>query len=102
MVRTPDAATQLMQLRQAETVGAVHDNGISAGHINAGFNNCSAQQHIETLVVKIAHHRFQFTLRHLAVRYAYARFRQQLTQLFQHIGNRIHFVVQEINLAAAL
>jgi len=76
VVRTADAAAQLVQLREAEAVGTVHDDSVGRGHIDAGFNNRGAQQHVESLVVKIAHYRFQIALVHLSVCHADARFRQ--------------------------
>ena len=39
MVRTPDAAAQLVQLRQTETVGAIHDDGVDGGYVDAGFDD---------------------------------------------------------------
>ena len=64
-----------MQLRQTETVCAMHDDRVGAGHINAGLNNGGAQQHIEALLVKIAHDCFQIAFGHLAVSHPDARFR---------------------------
>ena len=102
MVRASDAAAQLVQLRQAEAVGTVHQDGVGGRHIDAGLDDRGAQQHIETLLVKVAHHRFEFALVHLPVRDADARLGQQRGQLLRHIGDGLHLVVQEINLPAAL
>jgi hypothetical protein len=75
MVRAADAAAQLVQLRQAELVGAVHDDGVGGWHVDAGFDDGRAQQQIEALVREVAHHMFQFAFRHLAVGDFDARFR---------------------------
>ena len=74
MMRASDATAQLMQLSQTETVGAVHDDGVDGGYVDAGFDDGGAQQHIETLLIKIAHYLLQITLAHLPVRDANACF----------------------------
>ena len=102
MVRAADPPAQLMQLGQAKLIGAIHDDGVSTGHVNSGFNNRGTQQHVKTLVVKVAHHMLQLTFAHLAMGDADARLRQKLLQFFQHVLDSVDFVVQEINLAAAL
>jgi hypothetical protein len=101
VVRTADAAAQLVQLRQAELVGAVHDDGVGGRHVDAGFDDRGAQQDVEALGDEVAHH-FPVALVHLAVRHADARFRQQLGQHGQAVLDGFHFVVQEVDLAAAL
>ena len=42
MVRSADAAAQLMELRETEFVGTLNDDRIGRRHINAGFNNRGA------------------------------------------------------------
>ncbi|MNF07069.1 hypothetical protein D3C80_2071640 [compost metagenome] len=56
MVRTPDAATQLMQLRQTKVIGPFDDDGIRRRDIDTGFDDGGTHQHVETLVVEIVHH----------------------------------------------
>jgi hypothetical protein len=73
MMRTPDAATQLVELGQAEMVGPLDDNGVGGRNIDAGFDNRGADQHVETLVVEVVHHAFQLALAHLAVADGHAR-----------------------------
>ncbi len=102
MMRAPDPPAQLVQLRQAEAIRPRHDDGVGSGHVDASFDNRGAQQHVEALLVKIAHHRLQFALAHLAVGDADARLRQQFLQLFQGVMNGLHLVVQVIHLPAAL
>ncbi len=62
MVRTPDAAAQLVQLGEAEAVGAVDQDGVRARHVDAGFDDRRAHQHVEALAVEIQHHLFEFAL----------------------------------------
>jgi len=67
---------QLVQLCQTKFIGARNHNGVGSGHINTGFNDGGAQQNVVALRHKIAHHFFQITLGHLAVRHGNACFRQ--------------------------
>ncbi|OIQ74453.1 hypothetical protein GALL_438910 [mine drainage metagenome] len=90
-----------MQLRQAEAVGAVHDDGVGGGHVDAGLDDGGAQQQVEALVVEVAHHVFQFAFAQLAVGDADVRFRQHFFQPVAHEVDALHLVVQEIHLAAA-
>ena len=43
MMAAAHATTQLVQLRQAEFVGAAHDDGVGGGHVNAGLDDGRAQ-----------------------------------------------------------
>ena len=67
MVTAPDSAAQLVQLSQAELIGTLDDNGVGARYVDAGFDNGRGDQHVETLVIKVAHHLFQFALTQLAM-----------------------------------
>ena len=102
MMRAADATAQLVQLREPEHVGAVDDDGVGGGHVDAGFDDGRAQQHVEALLVEVAHRVLQLALAHLAVRNADARFGEQRLQLLVHGVDRLDLVVQEVDLAAAL
>jgi len=65
--------TQLVQLGQAKLVSAADDDGVGGRHINAGFNDGGTKQQVVALRHKVAHHRFQLALGHLAVRHCNAR-----------------------------
>ena len=78
MMRAADAAAQLVQLREAEPVGAVDDDRVGARDVDAGFDDRRAHQHVEALPVEIEHHLFELALGHLAVRDAQARFGDEL------------------------
>ncbi len=80
MMRTTDASAQLMQLREAEAVGAIDDDRVRARHVDARFDDRRADQHVEALAVEIEHHLFEFALGHLPVRDADARIGNQLAE----------------------
>ena len=102
MMRAADAAAQLVQLRQAELVGAVDQHGVGGGDVDAGLDDGRAKQQVVALLVEFAHRALEFALAHLAVRHHDARFGQQLGELRVHVLYRLDFVVQEIDLPAAL
>src|SRR5260363_25107 len=101
-MRATDAAAQLVQLREAEFVGAVNQNRIRAWHVNTGFDNRRAYQHIRALRHKIAHHPFERALVHLAVRHQNTRLWQQRFKRFAARIDGFYFIVQKVDLPAAL
>ena len=102
VVRSSDAPAQLVQLREAEPVGAVDDDGIGGRHVNAGLDNGRAEQYVESLVIEVAHHLLQFALAQLPVGDGDARLGQQLDQLLEHVLDSFHLVVEVVHLAAPL
>ena len=102
MVRAADAAAQLVQLRQAEAVGAIDDDRVGGRHVDAALDDRRAKQHVEAPVVEVEHDLFEFAFRHLAVADADAGFGNQLLELLFDATDVLDAVVDEIHLAAAL
>src|SRR5690606_4620188 len=46
VVRTPNPAPQLVQLRQAQLVGTIDDDSVGAGDVDAGFDDGRAHQDV--------------------------------------------------------
>ncbi len=102
VVRAPDAAAQLVQLRQAELVGAIDHYRIRVRVVDAGLDDGRAQQHVGALRGEVAHHPLELALGHLAVRHRDARLGQQARKALAHALDGVDFVVQEVDLPAAL
>ena len=68
VVRTPDAATNLVQLGQTEVVGAVDDQGVRARDIQTRFDDRSRNQHVHFPRHECAHHLLELSFPHLPVR----------------------------------
>ena len=102
MVRAADATTQLVQLRQAEAIGAIDQDGVGIGNVDAGFDDGRAQQQVEALLHEVAHDTLQIAFMQLAMRHRNARFGQQRRQLFALGLDGFHFIVQKEHLTAAL
>ena len=100
-MRAADAASDLVQLRQAQLVGAVDDDGVRRRHVDAAFDDGGAHQDVEALVVEIQHHLFQLFLRHLPVGDFDLCIRHQLPDAVCDSLYGLDFVVKEIDLPAA-
>ena len=101
MVRAADAAAQLVQLRQAQAIGAIDDDGVGRRDIDAALDDRRADQHVELAMVEIEHHLLELALRHLPMADAHFGLRQQLAQVFGHGLDVLDAIVDEIDLAAA-
>jgi hypothetical protein len=102
VVRAPDAAAQLVELGEAELVGAVDDDGVGGRNIDAGLDDGRAQEHVEAALVEIAHDVLELALAHLPVRDVDARLGQELHERRLDGLDSVDVVVQEIDLPAAL
>ena len=76
----PDPAAQLVELRQAEHVGAVHDQRVGGRDVEAGFDDRGRQQHVVLAVVEGVHDVVELAGRHLAMRDADLQLRHRLVQ----------------------
>ena len=66
-LRAPDAAAQLIELREAEHVGAMHDQRVGGGNVEAGLDDRGRQQDVVFAVVERRHDVLDHGRRHLAV-----------------------------------
>ena len=96
------APAQLMQLGQAQLVGAVDDDGVGGGDIDAALDDGGAQQQVEAAVVEVQHDLFQVAFAHLAVADGDAGLGDQLGEFPPHALDGLDLVVQEVHLAAPL
>ena len=101
MVRTPDAAAQLVKLRQAKVIRTFNDDGVRRRNVDPGFDDGGTHQHVKALMVEVVHHPFQLALAHLPVTDSNARFRHQLRQPVGRFLDVFHVVVQVIDLTPA-
>ena len=62
LTSTTDAATQLMQLAQAEAVGMVDDQRVGVGDIKAGFDDGGAYQHVDVAMPEVADYAVELLL----------------------------------------
>ena len=55
-----DAAADLVELGEAEIVGAMHHQRVGVRNVEAGFDDGGGEQHIEFPVIETGHDIFQF------------------------------------------
>src|SRR3546814_9416268 len=92
MMRAADATAQLVQLREAEMLGAIDQNRVGARYVDAGLDDRGADQDVEALVIEVEHHLFEFALAHLAVRKTHASRSEEHTSELQSLM-RISYAV---------
>ena len=100
MVRTADTPAHLIELRKAETICIVNDDGIGIGHIEPVLDNARGKQDIIIALIEIHHDMLEHFFRHLPVSRLDARIRHQSLQMVAHAVNGIDAIVDEIDLAA--
>ena len=89
-------------MRQPKLVGTAHEDGVGRGYVDAGLDDGRAQQDVEALRHKVAHHPFQVAFGHLAMGHGDARLGQDFFELLAPVLDGLHLVVQKVALPAAL
>ena len=97
-----DAAAQLIDLRQPEHVGAVHDQRVGGRDVEAGFDDRGRQQHVELAVVERRHDVLEHGRRHLAVGDGDAHLRHVLVEERLGLGEILDARADIERLAAAI
>ena len=102
LARAPDPAAQLIELGQAEMIGAVDDHRVGVGDIEARLDNRRADQHVDAILDELAHHVLELMLLHLAVRDRDFRLGHDRAQMARHVVDILDPVVDEKHLARAV
>ncbi len=98
----PDPAAQLIELRQAETVGAVHDQRVGGRNVEPEFDDRGRKQHVVLAVVERRHDVFEHGRRHLPVRDRDLHFRHLLVEEILDAGEVLDARTDVERLAAAI
>src|ERR1700678_2013154 len=98
LASTADAATQLMELAEAEQVGAVDDKGVHRRHVDARFDDRGTDEHVVVALGEVDHHLLESCLVHLPVRYRDRCLGHELTQSRRSPLDVLHAVVYEKDL----
>ena len=99
VIGASDASAQLVKVGQAEAVGAVDDDGVGVGNIEAAFNDRGAEQDVGLAGDKGGHDVLEFLFGHLAVSGQDTCVGQEFFQSFFKQADRFDPVVQEVDLA---
>ena len=100
MLVTPDAAAQLVKLTQTETVGAVDDDRVGVGDVEAALDDGCREQDVGVAVDEFCHHLLERAAGHLAVADDEPRLGYQLADAIGHRLDCRHAVVQKEHLPA--
>lgn len=101
-MRAADTPAHLIELRQAEVVGVVDDDGIGIGDVEAVLDDTRREQDVVIALVEVHHDVLEHLFRHLPVRRLDSRLRHERLDVVAHAVDRIDAVVDEVDLAAAL
>ena len=85
-LRAPHPSAQLIELRQPEHVGAVHDQRIGGGNIEAGLDDGGREQDIVLAVIERRHDVLDHRRRHLAMGDRDLHLRHVLVEKVLHAG----------------
>src|SRR5205814_6906301 len=97
-----DASTQLIQLRQTEGVGAVHEHRIGVGHVETRLDDHRRHQHVYISIDERAHDLLEIALPHLAVPNANASARRDAADVLRHSVDGLDAIVDEEDLPASI
>jgi len=98
----PHAAAQLVKVAEPEAVGAVNDNGVGVGNIQAALDDGGGKQHVGLAVDEPGHDFLQVVAAQLAVADDDAGLGQQGLEPGGHGVDGQHAVVEKEYLAAAI
>ncbi len=101
MFVSPDPASQLVQIRQAEDVRLVDEHRVGSRNVDAVFDDGGRDEDVELLGDKLVDYLFQFALFHLAVAYADPRLGHEPAKPRGCAVDRPHAVVHEVDLPVA-
>ena len=90
-----------MQLRKTQPVCVFNNQGVDVRHIHAGFDDGGADEHVNFPIEQIAPNLTELFFLHLAVGNANACIRQEFADACRRAGDRVHPVMQVVDLPAA-
>src|SRR5262245_39956535 len=102
MFVTAYAAAELVEVAQAEAVGAVNDDGVGVGDVGAALEDGGGEEDVGFAIDKFGHDFFEVVAMHLAMADDDAGVGQEGLELFGHGVNGHDAVVEEEDLAAAV
>ena len=99
---TADAATDLMELGQAKTVGVVHEQGVGVGDVDAAFDDRGRHQAIERAVTEGLHDAVDAVFVHLPVNGVEPHAGHELAQAIGELVEVFDLIVDHEHLALAI
>ena len=102
LIGAADAPPDLVELRKAERVRALHDQRVRLRDVDARFDDGRRDEHVGVAAQEGVHLVLELLLGHLAVRDEHAHARHELLHLLGRFHDRLDAVVEVERLAVAL
>ncbi len=101
-VAASHASAHLVELRQAEGIGPVDEDGVGVGDVQAVFHDGGGDEYLEFLIDKGVHHLFQMAVAHLGVSHGEADVGHEFAEFVGDVVYGLDAVVNKEYLAAAV
>lgn len=98
---TAYAASELVEVGEAEAVGAVDDDGVGVGDVDAAFDDGGGEEDVRFSAYELPHDVFKVAFVHLSVADDDTGFGDELVELVSHVVDGLDAVVEEEDLSAA-
>ena len=96
-----DASAQLVELTQTVLVGAIDDDRVRVGDVQARLDDRRRDQHIRSTLPEVVDHLLQLVLAHLPVRHRDPRLGHELGEVGRDALNGLHPIVHVEDLSLA-
>ena len=100
-VGTSHAASELIEVGEAEAIGAVDENGVGVGDVDAAFDDGSGEQDVGFSFDELVHHDFKFVFFHLAMADDDAGLGNEFLNAVAQVFDSADAIVEKEDLAAA-
>ena len=80
---SPNTATQLIELRQAELIGAVNNDRVRIWNVETRLNDGGTDKNVHLATDELPHHALELAILHLSVTHGNPCIRQQSAQLLR-------------------
>ena len=98
--RTTDTALELIELRQAQALRVLDDEGVRARVVDSALHDGGGDEHVDLLGGELHHHILDLARAHLTVRHSDARLRRRLEHALDGVVDGLHAVGHVVDLAA--
>ena len=99
---TTHASPELVELREPELSGAIDNDRVYVGDVEARFDDRRADEDVVLRIGELDHHPLQFAFVHLTVRHDVAGLGDELPQPMRLLLDALHAVVHVVDLAASV
>ena len=96
----PDTPPELIELREAEVIRLLDDDGVDIRNVQTGLDYGRRDQYIDLTVHKVEHDALQLLLLHLPVRVGDLRLRQFRRKPRRNLGQPAYFIADIVDLTA--